>query len=393
MSKSVFILSPDIPYPADQGCRRDIWEHICFFNRYGLDIVLVICDANKTIDCDCFEKALPISGVKCYHVHRASPWTNEEAPNNVKVVQALIDKYQPHVIWCEYAHFSSLVDELSIKEASIWFRSHNFELLHALDKALVAREHTSWRELINPAQLISSAYELFIKMSTAYRKEKLMHQIAEKIFYIGHSDLCNMSVLYGESVEKIWLPPILEIDRTIDRIEKDHLDVLFLGKMTSNNNPNVAGAKLLLETIVPAIEKALPNTFKFHIVGRGSQRRFAAFESDTVCIHDYLPDLSAFIKQMDIACYPLRYGWGCKIKVVEALSIGLPVIGAPQTFRGFPEIKNICLSCQSIEEYVDGFRKLQSWAFHEQIARLGEVKYRQWKCEGENSLSKALNKI
>jgi len=51
---------------------------------------------------------------------------------------------------------------------------------------------------------------------------------------------------------------------------------------------------------------------------------------------------------------------GSKIKVLEALASGLPVIGLPQTFRGMRPTPEAYYTCRTTEDFIAAFRSLQA---------------------------------
>jgi glycosyltransferase involved in cell wall biosynthesis len=58
-----------------------------------------------------------------------------------------------------------------------------------------------------------------------------------------------------------------------------------------------------------------------------------------VFIHGKVTDLKAFLGENGILLVPLRSGSGIRIKILEALSMGVPVVSSTVGFEGIP-IKN-----------------------------------------------------
>ena len=151
---------------------------------------------------------------------------------------------------------------------------------------------------------------------------------------------------------------------------------------------------MLINQIIPAVEAAMPSVFRFHIVGKGSREQFAQYESVNLIVHDYVEDLTALMQQMDVACFPIKFGWGCKIKVLEALVSGLPIIGASQTFRGLPQQKDkICYACHSIADYVRAFQLLRNASERQRLHQAGQIAYQNWVDQGKSSLQSCLDSV
>jgi glycosyltransferase involved in cell wall biosynthesis len=131
---------------------------------------------------------------------------------------------------------------------------------------------------------------------------------------------------------------------------------------------------------------------RFHIVGPdGGEDPAADTASEHVVFHGFVEDLPGFMEGMDIACLPTRLGWGCKLKMAEALARGLPAVGAPATFRGVPDTPDAFIVCRSVRDYVGAFRQLLDDDFRAALGTQGREMYRQWVTNGETLLEAALH--
>ena len=382
MSKTILIISPEFPYPPTQGSKLDVWGHITFFRQVGWQVVLIVCGSEAS------GAELPID-IDLHFVDRCSHylWPTVENPKTIVMVQKLIDSYKPQVVWVEYAHFASLVSVLTLHGAKLWFRSHNFELAHAVDRMLSSPPRLTWRARKKSLAWVKDWFRLPHIFST----EQLMHRIADQIFFISCGDLRFMSKLYRGSVCKDWVLPFLECDQIPVKDGKTPLDIVHIGNYM--HKPNLAGARILLRKLVPAVEASIPGAFRFHVVGRGSREHFGQYASKTVILHDFIEDLSAFLQDMDIACLPIKFGWGCKLKMVEALASGLPVVGAHQTFRGVPLAQGAYYVCHTTQNYVEALKRLQDPDTRKRTALAGKAAYTAWLSEGQCILHAALKDV
>lgn len=388
----ILCISPDLPYPPDQGCKVDIWGHISFFHNIGAEVILVLCKSAETRNPDTYEHRFPIK-MDFHFVPRSHPWNSSENPETVSQIQNLVNSYKPNIIWCEYAHFSSLVSQLNLYQAKLWFRPHNFELAHAIDKILAERPWHTWSGLKGLNQALSWTRHNIKFLRNIYLKEKLMHQISDHLFFISYKDLKIMSKIYRKSIPKDWVLPFLESYVIPVKPNKTCLDIIYIGGVGTKNTPNMIGARLLLNEIIPAVKKQLSHAFRFHLVGRGLSRKFEEYSSNSVFIHDYISDLEGFLNDMDIACVPVNVGWGCKIKMIEALASGLPTVGAREAFRGVPDTTGAYFSCNVIQDYVEAFEALQSYKVREEISAGARTAYLNWIESGQQSLESAINSL
>ena len=101
--------------------------------------------------------------------------------------------------------------------------------------------------------------------------------------------------------------------------------VLFLAN--HNYAPNADALSLLLSTVWPAVHARLPRA-RLVIAGSGlpDQQRHTAHSVPGVEVVGFVADLSGVFDRADVLVCPLRVGGGVKVKVLEALRRGCPVV-------------------------------------------------------------------
>jgi glycosyltransferase involved in cell wall biosynthesis len=99
--------------------------------------------------------------------------------------------------------------------------------------------------------------------------------------------------------------------------------------------PNADGLRWFLTTCRDAVLRAVPD-FRLLVIGRGSEvvRAAAAPWGDRVELLGWVPDLDEVLRSCAALVAPLRVGSGAKLKVLEALSRGLPVVATPMGVQG-----------------------------------------------------------
>jgi glycosyltransferase involved in cell wall biosynthesis len=122
------------------------------------------------------------------------------------------------------------------------------------------------------------------------------------------------------------------VDNGIDRnyfghvvASRDPKRILFLGGF--DWRPNLDAVGRLLDRIFPAILAAEP-TARLCLVGRNPPealvRRARALPN--VELHANVPDVRPFLAGCGVMAVPLRIGGGSRLKILEALACGLPVV-------------------------------------------------------------------
>lgn len=315
-------------------------------------------------------------------------WVGETDEPVVRSLQAIVDEEQPDIIWSVYADFAPLLAEIDT-HAKLVLRPINFELGHYVEKRMTDNGlmKGTWRlRFFRWRQFLSSHWRLLWRI---YQAERTMFQIADYVLHIGWRDKQVMGHLYRSKVQRCWVPPLIEAPK-IPVKQRPCLHVLYLGS-TFHYVVNRIGAEKLIEEIIPAVTDAMPDAFHFHIVGRYGQDYFQNDQHTT--IYGFVDDLEAFLQDMDIACIPVETGWGCKLKMLDSIARGLPVIGAKQTFRGVMPVDDVYFACETLQEYIDAFASLRDDAIREQLSLRGIRTYERWRGEATRTIDRILSEI
>ncbi len=100
--------------------------------------------------------------------------------------------------------------------------------------------------------------------------------------------------------------------------------------------PTFSAAIRLMDCLWPSIRRQVPNA-KLQLVGREANRLLAgrAAVSD-VSVHDTVPDIVPFFRDLDVLVYAPTDASGVKIKVLEAMAFGVPVVSNAEGIEGIP---------------------------------------------------------
>jgi len=99
--------------------------------------------------------------------------------------------------------------------------------------------------------------------------------------------------------------------------------LLFIGHL--GHRPNSDAVNYFMREIYPLIKEVLPSVI-FYIVGSGASPEIESYNSATVRVIGYVPDINPLLNDVRVFVAPLRFGAGVNGKIGEALSYGLPVV-------------------------------------------------------------------
>jgi polysaccharide biosynthesis protein PslH len=121
-------------------------------------------------------------------------------------------------------------------------------------------------------------------------------------------------------------------------IPRNRRRILFLGSL--DWRPNLDAVQILLDDIFPLVQAQEPKA-TLQIVGRKPPEwlRQAAAERAGVELHADVPDVRLFLASGGLLAVPLRIGGGSRLKILEALAAGMPVVSSQIGVEGL-ELKN-----------------------------------------------------
>ncbi len=108
--------------------------------------------------------------------------------------------------------------------------------------------------------------------------------------------------------------------------------VVFVGAM--DYFPNVDAVRYFCDDIFPLICQVVPET-RFYIVGRNPTRQVRALgRRPNVIVTGAVQDVRSYLAEATVAVAPFRIARGIQNKVLEAMAVGLPVVGTSTVFQG-----------------------------------------------------------
>ncbi|WP_168581696.1 glycosyltransferase [Gephyromycinifex aptenodytis] len=111
-------------------------------------------------------------------------------------------------------------------------------------------------------------------------------------------------------------------------------EYVFVGLLAMPHNHD--GLVWFLQEGMPALLQARPDA-RLHVVGRDAPESMlaaAAPYGDHVVIHGYVDDLDEAVMTRAALVNPLRFGSGVKIKSLDALARGVPIVATPYGVEG-----------------------------------------------------------
>lgn len=327
----VVMVDEELPYPPTSGkrirtlnltlrlARRHRLTYVChrnsdadearqaaaFFAEYGIDTVVV-------------PRTIPSKSGACFYVRLAanllSPLPYSVAAHQSRALRhalAELARRQCVDVWhCEWTPYAEMLHGIATRgrvvmahnvESIIWQRYRETES-NPLRRWYINRQ---WRKYQRFERRVLGAVEHTVAVSDTDA------QRLREDFDVSRVDVVE------NGVDTAYFQPQARRRRP-ERL-------LFLGSL--DWRPNLDAVRLLLEHVFPAVRSAEPSA-SLCLVGRHppeALRRQAA-RLPGVELYANVPDVRPYLADCGLLVVPLRIGGGSRLKILEALASGTPVV-------------------------------------------------------------------
>lgn len=263
-----------------------------------------------------YTEALQGQGVEVLH----GPWSGSFAAwiaeNGAEIDEILVSR--PHVA------AATLPQIRAHSRAPVIFYGHD------LHHARLRRE----AELLGSAALRAEAASLLAE-------ETAIWHAADLSLYLSEEEVAAVRAIAPEvpvgAITPYALPPLpAEAPRPEGRV-----GLLFVAGF--GHPPNEDAACWFVTEILPLIRAALPGV-ALTLAGSKPTEKVRALAAPGIEVTGYIPDeeLARRYGQARVIICPLRFGAGVKLKVVEALHAGVPLVTTPVGAQGLEGIEAVC---------------------------------------------------
>lgn len=133
-------------------------------------------------------------------------------------------------------------------------------------------------------------------------------------------------------------------------------DILFYGAM--NRIENSQSAIWFIENVMTLLKG---HNFRFVIIGNKPPANLLKLANDEIIVTGFVDDPSTFFAKGLCLVAPLVLGAGIKVKILEAMSSGIPVLTNNIGIEGIPaKDGHDYIHCESPDEYANAIIKLYS---------------------------------
>ena len=313
----ILFVSPDIPFPPNHGGRIDVWDQIRAFCREGHTVDLVFTYNDLPLNDHMKEIKKITSNV--WQVRRTRTLLDIFSPSSFQVASrknletANFSGHNYDVVILETEYVARILKNKSLHSKKFFLRIQNDESYYFMQLAI--SEKNIFRKLI----FILDSYKI-------KRISRKVFENMDSLLFISQKDLVDIVKGKDDLRRKSFFipPPVETLDYKICNLEG--FNVLFVGSFFMPNNRNA------VTWYIKNVHQNIKNeSYKIIIAGNSRGESLNWLKNLTknfsnVEIIDSPKDLQPIYSKSRVFINPMLYGSGIKMKTVQALMNGLPVV-------------------------------------------------------------------
>jgi glycosyltransferase involved in cell wall biosynthesis len=312
--KKVLVVAPDFPYPANHGGRLDIWGRIRALKQLGFKIDLVATTKDKIAPSEIEVVKQYIDNIYiCERVNRIidifSLWPLQLRSRRSLEKIKFKDNYDFAILESQYVFPIMSNSTLHAKEYIL--RLHNDEVIYFQE--LAESVSIGWKK----------AYYLVESYKFKLLDPELFKHI-KNIMFISKDEMEKYQKKNYE-INSNFLPPPISDKHC--QVPLESRKVLFIGSLFMNNNQEAI--KWYINKVHPLLTDI--EGYEFMIVGNSKGKclewLYSLVQNDKhIHIYDSPQDLTKFYEESCVFANSMLHGAGVKLKTIEAITNGLPVV-------------------------------------------------------------------
>jgi len=209
-------------------------------------------------------------------------------------------------------------------------------------------------------------------------RERLAPTVFERCLLVNNAEAALLRNVTGAR-NILTLKPFLPEPTAVARKFDGRAEFVFLGDLAVPHN-EVSTYEFITHTL-SALRESMP-TVRLRVIGTSATPRLlelAARHPDVVSVEGFVPDLDAVLSTCTALVAPLLFGSGVKLKVLEALGRGVPVVGTNFGVQGInvPPGAKYLVVLNDFNEYPSALHALTDVAINEAASREAYAFYRE----------------
>ncbi len=261
-----------------------------------------------------------IDGIRTTLRNKSYNLTRFQSSDLINTIEDWISKYSIDLLIFD-SLFAASVLEAHNFPIPCYIRAHNIEA-------------DLWQQKAKQGGIKGPIYRKLAE--TLAESEKTILEKSNGVIFISADD---QKLLSKKKIQlnSIVIPVGIQTNSTPFTFEKNHFH--FIGAM--NWFPNQEAVHKLIKDIFPIIKSKNPKA-ELHLAGSYFPKEIKTNPSKGIYIHGFVENATAFRQNHGIQLMPIETGSGVRIKLLEALSEGVPIVATPMAVFGMDKTIEKC---------------------------------------------------
>ena len=247
----------------------------------------------------------------------------------------------------QFEHINSTLFAFDIKkktDAKIILRAHSLNTNHY--KNLFHLENNYFKKIV-----------YFIEYRKYKYYEHKIFNLFDIVLYITEEEK-NYFLDRKNNFKSFVIPLALDKKPKKYKSKDGRLNLLWSGDLPIMQHRR--SIEIFIKEIFPSLYAIWPNLI-FNVVGKSPNRNLLSLETESIKFFGFQKNIGDFYLNSDVFIAPLYAGNGLKVKIVNALLNGLPVITTPIGAEGFGKLKdNYMFICNSKIDFINSIKTVNN---------------------------------
>ena len=352
MAKILFISghAPTNQYP--QAGQKISLQHLNGYAQSGADVDVVVV-ANQAEIAAAKDLSTQFSGhlytyplstvkkvISCLRHFKAplkfSSRLNEETARKIRHLLTMSEYDTVHF---EYSH------------AAVYLEHVKSQISPKQTRIIISIHDVVFQSFLRKAQ---QNFLLGIESNRLFHYEKALYSQADELWVLSPKDRNILTSLFSINSNKILVvPPLLgnfvkHVKRNPEKFESKSM--LFWAAMNRPENEQAVLA-FVKNCFHQLIQKN--SDFKLYIVGANPSKRIMSLANKQIVVTGFVEDPVPYFEKVEIGIVPLLTGAGIKLKTLEMLAAGLPVISTTVGAEGVETVDQSLFISDDFDDWVN----------------------------------------
>ncbi len=324
----ILLLTQVLPYPPDSGPKVKTWNVIKYLKSAGHTVTLVsFVRGDQSADVAYLRHY-------CAEVHTV-PIQRGPVPDGKAMLRSLVNGQPWMIVRDDRDTMRDLIDRLCADT--------RFDIAHAdqLNMAQYAQRVKGARKVLDAHNALWLLYKRLAHTMGGHPKRLLLErdwrllktyegQICrtfDGVLTVSDEDGAALQEAAGQKLDMTVIPIAIDTDEVPFVRRQPNADhIVHVGTMYWP--PNIDAIHWFVDAVLPQVRQRLPQAC-FDCIGARPPKELLALNDNRslgVNVTGYVPDPLPYLQQAGVMVVPVRAGGGIRVKILNGLSQGLPII-------------------------------------------------------------------